>query len=441
MQDNDRRSWPKLMHGMPFKILGINHRTAPVEIREKVAFEPGKIGTALEELTGFSDVDEMLIVSTCNRTELYGSYLPGGMSKVRDWLVDYHDLPDGTEKCLYALEHDAAVNHTFAVACGLDSAVLGEPQILGQMKDAYRVANDTGTAGPILHKLFQRAFSVAKQVRTDTDIGSSPVSVAYASVDLARRIFADFSSHTAMLVGAGETIELTARHLKGRGIGRVIVANRSLDRAQALAHRLEGFAIGLDDIHVHLAEVDMIICATASPTALIKHDEIKTALKERRSKPVFIADLAVPRNVESSVADLPDAYLYTVDDLQNVITENLKSRKEAARQARQIIEAEVAQFSRVLQVRGAAPTIRAIRSHAGMVRESLTLQAHRMLDGGRDPDEVIDFLAHTLTNKLIHRPSASLRRAGEQGDDDLLRAARRLFDLEKDVDSGDETES
>jgi glutamyl-tRNA reductase len=426
---------------MPFKILGINHRTAPVAIRERVAFDPGQIESALRELVGLPDVDEMLIVSTCNRTELYGSYLPGGMRRVRDWLVNYHSLPEGTERCLYTLDREGAVSHAFSVACGLDSAMLGEPQILGQMKDAYRIASDSGTTGPVLHNLFQSAFSVAKQVRTNTNIGTNPVSVAYAAVDLARRIFADFGSHTALLIGAGDTIELTARHLQGRGIGRIIVANRSLDRAQRLAQRFEGFAIGLDEIHVHLAEADMIICATASTRTLIKKKQIEESLKARRNKPIFIADLAVPRDVESEVEDLRDVYLYTVDDLQNVISENLKSRKEAANQARQIIDAEVAHFARVLQIRGAAPTIRAIRSHAGMVRESVTLQARRMLDKGRSPDEVIDFLAHTLTNKLIHRPSTSLRRAGEQGDEDLLRAARRLFELEKEIDPEDEKDS
>jgi glutamyl-tRNA reductase len=426
---------------MPIKILGINHRTAPVAIREKVAFDPGQIESALRELVGLPDVDEMLIVSTCNRTELYGNFLPGGIRRVRDWLIDYHSLPDGTEKCLYTLDRESAVNHAFSVACGLDSAMLGEPQILGQMKDAYRIASDSGTTGPVLHNLFQSAFSVAKQVRTNTDIGASPVSVAYAAVNLARRIFADFGSHTALLVGAGDTIELTARHLQGRGIGRIIVANRSLDRAQILAQRFEGFAIGLEDIHVHLAEADMIICATASTQTLVKKEHIEDALKARRNKPVFVADLAVPRDVDAEVADLRDVYLYTVDDLQNVINENLKSRKEAANQAREIVEAEVSHFARVLQIRGAAPTIRAIRSHAGVIRESVTLQAHKMLDKGRSPDEVIDFLAHTLTNKLIHRPSTSLRRAGEQGDEDLLQAARRLFELEQDEDPESEEES
>jgi glutamyl-tRNA reductase len=426
---------------MPIKILGINHRTAPVAIREKVAFDPGQIESALRELVGLPDVDEMLIVSTCNRTELYGNFLPGGIRRVRDWLIDYHSLPDGTEKCLYTLDRESDVNHAFSVACGLDSAMLGEPQILGQMKDAYRIASDSGTTGPVLHNLFQSAFSVAKQVRTNTDIGASPVSVAYAAVNLARRIFADFGSHTALLVGAGDTIELTARHLQGRGIGRIIVANRSLDRAQILAQRFEGFAIGLEDIHVHLAEADMIICATASTQTLVKKEHIEDALKARRNKPVFVADLAVPRDVDAEVADLRDVYLYTVDDLQNVINENLKSRKEAANQAREIVEAEVSHFARVLQIRGAAPTIRAIRSHAGVIRESVTLQAHKMLDKGRSPDEVIDFLAHTLTNKLIHRPSTSLRRAGEQGDEDLLQAARRLFELEQDEDPESEEES
>jgi len=415
---------------MAIKILGVNHRTAPVELREKVAFDPGQLSGALREVVGLPRVDEVVIVSTCNRTELYGEYLDGGVNQVRDWLMDYHRLPGAVDQCLYTFERDRAVTHTFSVACGLDSAILGEPQILGQMKDAYRFAKEAGSTGPILHSLFQQAFSVAKQVRTDTDIGASAVSVAFAAVSLARQIFADFGKHTALLIGAGETIELTARHLHARGLNRMIIANRSIARARALAHQFQGFAIELDEISAHLSDADIIISATASPEPLLSKTEMEVAMIERRHRPVFIADIAVPRDVDPEVADLRDIYLYTVDDLQGVIRENLKSRREAARQAQQIIEAEVARYSLAQRIRDAAPTIRAMRGKAEIIRDDVASNARRLLAGGKDPDEVLEFLARTLTNKLMHQPSSGLRKASQRGDAEIFRAARDLFGIE-----------
>jgi glutamyl-tRNA reductase len=417
---------------MPLKILGVNHRTAPVELREKVAFNPNQLSEALRHLVTLPKVEEVVIVSTCNRTELYGNYLDGGVRQAREWLMDYHRLPGAMDECLYTFDNNRAVSHTFSVACGLDSAILGEPQILGQMKDAYRTAKQAGTTGPVLHGVFQQAFSVAKQVRTDTDIGASAVSVAFAAVSMARQVFADFSANTALLIGAGETIELTARHLHARGLSRMVIANRSIARARALAQQYQGYAIELDEIPAHLADADIIIGATASPDPLVYRDDMERALKDRKHRPVFIADLAVPRDVEDSVADLDDVYLYTVDDLQGVIRENLKSRRQAARQAQQIIEAEVARYVMAQRVRDAAPTIRAMRGKADEIREDVAENARRLLARGRDPEEVLDFLARTLTNKLMHLPSSELRKAGERGDDEILRAARNIFGIADD---------
>ncbi len=415
---------------MPLKVLGVNHRSAPVEIREKLAFNPERLPVALQELVRLPQVEEMLIVSTCNRTEFYGKCEDRGLAHVRDWLNDYHHLGERANGCLYQLDNQLAVSHTFTVACGLDSAVLGEPQILGQMKEAYRIATEAGSTGPMLHSLFQQAFSVAKLVRTDTEIGSSAVSVAYAAVNLARQIFSDFGQHSALLVGAGETIELVAQHLTGRGIGRLVIANRSIGRARTLAQEHKGFAIELNEIPNHLADADILICSTASPDALISKDMVQAALKARRRKPMFIVDLAVPRDVEPAVAELEDVYLYTVDDLQGVVDDNLKAREEAAAQARRIIDVEVIRFSQTLKTRDAAPTIRSVRSRAEDIRIAVNEQAARMLEAGRSPAEVMDFLSRTLTNKLMHLPSVSLRRAGEEGDEELLTAARRLFGLE-----------
>jgi glutamyl-tRNA reductase len=366
---------------MPLKILGVNHRTAPVELREKVAFDPSQLDGALRDIMALPTVEEVVIVSTCNRTELYGDYLDGGVKQAREWLMDYHSLSGSMDDCLYTFDNQRAVTHTFSVACGLDSAILGEPQILGQMKDAYRTAKEAGSTGPVLHGLFQQAFSVAKQVRTDTDIGASAVSVAFAAVSMARQVFADLSNNSALLIGAGETIELTARHLHARGLGRMIIANRSISRARALAHQFKGYAIELGEIPDHLADADIIISATASPEPLVRRPMMEKALEARRRRPVFIADLAVPRDVEESVADLEDVYLYTVDDLQGVIRENLKSRRQAAKQAQQIIEAEVARFVMAQRIRDAAPTIRAMRGKAEEIRADVSRSARRLLEG------------------------------------------------------------
>jgi glutamyl-tRNA reductase len=270
---------------------------------------------------------------------------------------------------------------------------------------------------------------VAKIVRTDTEIGASAVSVAFAAVNLARQIFADFAQHSALLVGAGDTIELVAQHLAGRGIGNMVIANRNIARARSLAQEHKGFAIELNEIPDHLAAADILICSTASPEPLITREMVQSALKARRRKPIFIVDLAVPRDVDPAVGGLEDVYLYTVDDLQGVVDDNLKAREEAAAHARRIIDVEVLRFAQSLKTRDAAPTIRSVRSQAEEIRSAVNEQARQMLSAGRSPEEVMDFLSRTLTNKLMHLPSVSLRRAGEEGDQELLIAARRLFGL------------
>jgi len=410
--------------------LGINHRTAPVHIREKVNFDPARLEDALRDLTSLPEVSEGLIVSTCNRTELYCSGGEAGIEHVRDWLTRYQALDADAQSCLYALDPAATVHHTFQVASGLDSMVLGEPQILGQMKDAYRAAHAAGTVGPVLNRLFQQAFAVAKQVRTDTGIGASAVSIAYAAVTLARQIFSDFSRHTGLLIGAGETIELVARHLHGSGLGRMIIANRRVENAHAIATTMNGYAIGLDEVPAHLAEADIVVSATASPEPIVTHAMASEALKVRRRRPIFIVDLAVPRDVEASVAELQDVYLYTVDDLQSVIDRNLRLRREAAVAAEDIVKAEAARFERHLKVLDAVPVIRAVRDQADAFKAQAIEQARRQLESGRPAEDVLEFLAATLTNKLLHAPSTGLRRAGEAGDVELMQAARALFGLD-----------
>jgi glutamyl-tRNA reductase len=414
---------------MPLVVVGINHRTAPLEVREKVVFGPSHLAAALQALS-HGGASENVIVSTCNRTELYCVADSG--ADLGAWLANYHGVPHSLDACLYVHHDERAVEHAFAVASGLDSMVLGEPQILGQLKDAYRAAQDHGTVGPLLNRLFQSTFSVAKRVRTETRIGANAVSVAYAAVSLARQIFAGFSQHTALLVGAGETIALAARHLHSQGLKRMIIANRSLDRAQALAAEFNGSAITLDALQNHLAEADIVISSTASPHAVITTADVEAALTTRRRKPMFMVDIAVPRDIEAGVGDFEDVYLYTIDDLQTFVTQNLKAREDEAREARILIEEEVGRFMSGLRGQHAVPTIRELRTTAENVRAQTLEQAVRLLHSGRTPEDAMKYLADTLTHRLVHAPSHMLRQAGETGDEALVHAARRLFQLDAD---------
>jgi glutamyl-tRNA reductase len=414
---------------MPLVVVGINHRTAPVEVREKVVFDPGHLPNALRALAAIG-AHENVIVSTCNRTELY--CVVEQPADLGAWLENYHGVGRSLAGSLYERHGAAAVEHAFAVASGLDSMVLGEPQILGQLKDAYRAAQDTGTAGPVLNRLFQSTFSVAKRVRTETRIGANAVSVASAAVALARQIFAHFNQHTALLVGAGQTIALAARHLRAQGLQRMIIANRSLDRAQALAAEFSASAITLDALALHLADADIVISSTASQDPVITVKDVAAALSARRRRPMFMVDIAVPRDIEPGVADFEDVYLYTIDDLQGVVTQNLQAREDEAVQARLVIGGEVVRFMSGLRGQDAVPTIRDLRSNAELVRAQTLEHATRLLSGGRSPEDALAYLADTLTHRLLHTPTHQLRQAGETGDEPLISAARRLFELDAD---------
>ncbi|KPK37535.1 MAG: glutamyl-tRNA reductase [Gammaproteobacteria bacterium SG8_47] len=415
---------------MAILALGINHKTAPVEIRERVAFAPERLTEALRELTTRPAVNEAAIVSTCNRTELYLGLESANPEEVIDWFRGFHNLDlDLISPYLYVHPDGQAVRHILRVASGLDSLVLGEPQILGQIKDAYVTANDAGTIGQLLNRLFQHTFSVAKQVRTDTAIGSSPVSVAFAAVSLAKQIFANMAQHTALLIGAGETIELVARHLHENNIGGMIVANRTVERAQTLAGQFDGYAIALPQIPQHLAEADIIISSTASPLPILGKGAVERALKVRKHRPMFMVDIAVPRDIEPEVAELRDVYLYTVDDLQEVIEENRRSRQEAAMEAEEIIDAQAEHFMGWLRSLSAVDTIRTYRENAEHTRDQVIAHALQQLAKGKEAEEVIRHAARLLTNKLLHDPSARLKRAAFDDEKHLLDAARELFNL------------
>ena len=415
---------------------GINHKTAPVDIREKVAFAPEKMEQALHDCVKKGEVSEAAIVSTCNRTELYFNLhekeaKENDISGLLDWFCHYHHLKkEDIEPYIYLHSNNDAVQHILRVASGLDSLVLGEPQILGQIKDAYSTANQAGTIGRQLNRLFQHTFSVAKQVRTDTAIGANPVSVAFAAVSLSKRIFANLSEHTALLIGAGETTELVAQHLSNQGVKKIIVANRTVERAQVLANQFEGEAIALSDMPERLVEADIIIASTASQLPILGKGAVERALKQRKHRPMFMVDIAVPRDIEPEVGELDDVYLYTVDDLHEVIEEGRHSREEAAVQAEEIIVNQVEHFMGWLRSLNGVDTIRAFREQAEEKRDEQLAAAHKQLAAGKDPEEVMNELARTLTNKLIHEPSAQLNQAAYSGRKEILETARELFNLE-----------
>ncbi len=415
------------MHLLAF---GINHHTAPVNIREKAAFAPEKLVDALHDVTRHGEAVEATILSTCNRTELYCGLEPVNDQRIVDWFCHYHRLSrQAIRPYLYQHPDQAAVKHIFRVAAGLDSMVLGEPQILGQMKEAFAAAHKAGATGKILNRLFQQTFAVAKQVRTDTAIGVNPVSVASATVTLAKQIFDKLSAQTALLISAGDTIELCARHLKEQGIGHLIVANRTVERARLLADRYQAEAISLIEIPARLSDADIVISSTASQLPILGKGAVEHALRRRKHRPMFMVDIAVPRDIEPEVGELNDVYLYTVDDLKDLVQENVQSRKAAAQEAEKIIDTKVVDFMRWVKSLDAVPTIRALRETAHAMREAEIQRARKKLARGEDPQKVIEQLARSLTNKFTHAPTDALKQADHDGNDSLLEAARLLFKL------------
>ncbi|WP_201314386.1 glutamyl-tRNA reductase [Dyella sp. EPa41] len=410
--------------------LGLNHLTAPVNLREQVAFDADSTGAALEALSREPGVEEALILSTCNRTELYVSVAAGAEGVPQAWLSRHHQLTAGRlDEFLYRHDEDAAVRHMFRVATGLDSMVLGEPQILGQVKDAYQQARDARALRAPMERLLQHTFAVAKRVRTDTRIGAHTVSVAFTAVRLAEQAFTDLRQACVLLIGAGDTIELAARHLADKQVRRLIVANRTLENAQELASRHGGYTVSLADLPQHLAEADIVISSTAARQPIVTHAMVEKAIATRRRKPMFMVDIAVPRDIEASVGELDDVFLYGIDDLRQVIDDNRRLREAAAREADAIIDLQVERYMawrRALTVRNPAVDL---RLHAEVYRDEVLEKARAMIARGKSPEEALAFLANTLTNKLLHHPSARLREAALSGDMDLLHAAGRLYGI------------
>jgi glutamyl-tRNA reductase len=408
--------------------LGINHHTAPLAIRERVAFGPDKLTQALHDLTASRRASEAAILSTCNRTELYCN--TADPDATVDWLAEFHRIsPRELAPYLYTLPREQAVQHAFRVASGLDSMVLGETQILGQLKQAVATAQQAGTLGLLLNKLFQRTFSVAKEVRSTTAIGANSVSMAAAAVRLAERIYPSLAEQSCLFIGAGEMIELCMTHFAAQHPRRMTVANRTVERAQPLADRFAASVIPLSALPAELAQFDIIITSTASPLPILGKGMLERAIRARRHRPVFIVDLAVPRDVEAEVAELDDVFLYTVDDLGQVVREGMDNRAAQVAQAEAIIAANVANFLHWLEGREMVPTIRALRDAAERHRRHEIEKAHKALAHGADPEAVIEALSHALTNKLLHAPTHALNHASGDARDALANLVQQLYGL------------
>lgn len=418
---------------MTLLALGINHKTAPVSLRERVTFSPDTLDQALESLLAQPMVQGGVVLSTCNRTELYLSVEEQDNlhDRLVRWLCDYHKLDEEeVRNSLYWHHDNDAVSHLMRVASGLDSLVLGEPQILGQVKKAFADSRRGHAKASELERMFQKSFSVAKRVRTETEIGASAVSVAFAACTLARQIFESLSTVTVLLVGAGETIELAARHLREHNVKKMIIANRTRERAQRLADEVGAEVINLADIDARLKDADIIISSTASPLPIVGKGMVERALKARRNQPMLLVDIAVPRDVEPEVGKLANAYLYSVDDLQTIIQHNLAQRKAAAVEAESIVEQESLEFMAWLRAQGVSETIREYRSQAEQVRDDLTAKALAALQQGGDAESIMQDLARKLTNRLIHAPTKSLQQAARDGDDERLHILRNSLGLE-----------
>ncbi len=440
---------------MALVIAGINHNTANVALREKVAFPPEIVANAIKQLNALKNVEEVVIVSTCNRTELYLSLDLGDDSQSVDvpladeleqstnldevksiiinWLGHFHQLEaDEIQSCSYFHWQENVVRHLMNVCCGLDSMVLGEPQILGQIKSSFAVSKELDVIGVNLSKVFQAAFSIAKEVRTDTAIGENPVSVAYAAVTLAERIFSDLPSLSVLLIGAGRTIELVARHFSEKGLTKIVVANRTLERAVELGDKFAGRGVLLSDIPEQLPAADIVVSSTNSQLPILGKGAVEKASKQRRHKPMLLIDLAVPRDIEAEVGEVPDAYLYSIDDIRGVIDDSVKSRTEAASQAQLIIERGVDEYQRHVRSLNAVATLRAFRNKAEDIRTTEVDKALRAMEKGESAETVLKNMARGITNKLIHAPTVKMKQASADGRDELIELIQELFDLEDD---------
>lgn len=419
---------------MTFFAFGVNHKTAPVELREKVAFSPESLVDALISLRETTGVSESVIVSTCNRTEVYALADDHGAEKISDWLAQYHDVDLlQLRKNSYLHDQKHAIEHLMRVASGLDSMILGEPQILGQVKQAFVDAKNSGSVNGTFERLFQQTFSVAKKVRSETDIGANAVSVAFAAVQLAKHIFSSLASTRVLLVGAGETIELVAKHLRDQKVTQISVANRTTERARNLAEPIGANVLTLSQIPDKLHEADIVISSTASQLPIIGKGIIERALKQRRHKPMFLVDLAVPRDIEAEVAELDDAYLYSVDDLQHIVEQNVAGRQSAAVEAESMIVQQAQSFINWNQSQESIDLLKEFRRGSEAQRDKIQQRAINQIKEGKDPEQVVSELANKLTNALLHGPTKALKDAAQNQDKESLKVLSKILGLSQDV--------
>ena len=415
-------------------IVGLSHKTAPVEIREKLSFPSQTIGEPLNRLCTSYGINEGVIISTCNRVEIFAVTrdIEKGLWQLKRFMSDYHNIPmEGLDEHLYTYTSEDAARHIFRVASGLDSMVLGEPQIFGQVKDAYGYALQHRTAGVIINKLFHKAFSVAKRIRTETKIGSSAVSISYAAVELAKKIFGTLEGKSVMLIGAGEMAELAAKHLLSNGVQEIIVANRTYERAIEMAKGFNGTPIMFREFPHYLKRVDIVIASTAAPKYIIRPEQIDEVIKERKNRSMFFIDISVPRNVDPLINNIDNIYLYNVDDLQGVVEANMKERAKEAKAAEVIIDEEIKNFYRWVKSLDVVPTIVALKKKIEDIRKGEVEKALSGLNGLQEKDiQVIDAMTKAIVNKIVHDPVTHLKKEANKVEGDFyIEAARRLFDL------------
>lgn len=415
-------------------VVGLSHKTAPVEIRERVAFAPTAMDRPLHALVNLPGVTEGMIVSTCNRVELYATSREpeAATAQLRHFLADYHDLDLAEiEKHLYAYQGQDAIRHVFRVAASLDSMVIGEPQILGQIKTAYGYASEFKTSGVIVNRFLHKAFSVAKRVRTETEIASNAVSVSFAAVELARKIFANLEDKTVLLIGAGEMCELAARHFINNGVSSVLVTNRTYERAVKLAEEFQGKPILFDNFTEVLHRTDIVLTSTGAPNYILGAKRVEEVIKQRKRKPMFFIDIAVPRDIDPKVNDIDNAYLYDVDDLQGVVEANLNERRKEAKKAEAIIEQEIGQFYQWLCNLDVVPTIVSLRRKFEDIRQAeLEKTFSNLRDLGKKERKAIEALTAAIINKALHQPITALKNIqNDPAGDNYVEALRTLFDL------------
>lgn len=405
---------------------GINYKTAPVSIREKVAFSPHTMAESLSHLLKQTKVEETVILTTCNRTELYCH--AEHPSTLLSWLTQWHQLPmDALKHHFYVHQERAALRHLLTVACGLDSMMLGEPQILGQLKAAYSIASNCGAIGGYLDDVFQHVFKISKQVRATTDIGKNTVSIASAAVQLSKQVLKSIKDARVLLIGSGHTIDLVARHFQQQGVASFFIANRTRENAEELAKEVAGQALAIDELYEKLTDVDIVVSATACPIAILDQACVARAMEKRQQRSLMMIDLAVPRDIEANVGELEKVYLYNIDDLQDKVSQGHDGRQRAAVHAELIIENALEQFTRQQQSLLTVDSIRHYRTRLETMRDQEITFALRKLKQGDDPEQVLKKLAYRLTNKALHYPSKKLRKVGTDGNEELLKLTRQLF--------------